>query len=200
MHNLTRTHIKWSLTMPFQTIKFPEYPELTTFIAYFQDVESEKLSTIKAELINRNEQYDYCFLSTSHIISLEQLYSSVHTSIQNYVRGTMKARTLNTEIIFNLSPVNKINDALKIFGVDEKRTDVLVVKVFGREDLDQLERIEKGLSALVGVDSVDLNDEVLEKSVDLKKFRKVFKLSLDSLSGPESYTKGAIAASLLRGL
>lgn len=186
--------------MPFQTIKFPEYPELITFIAYYQGVLSDNLSNIKAELINRNERYDYCFLSTSHIISLEQLFSSVHTSIQNYVRGTMKARTLNTEIIFNLSPVNKINDALKIFGVDEKRTDVIVVKVFRSEDLDQFERIEKAVATLVGVDSVDLNDDLLEKSVDLKKFRKVFKLSPDSLSGPESYTKGAIAASLLRGL
>lgn len=186
--------------MPFQTIKFPEYPELATFIAYYQDIDKDNLLNVKAELINRNDQYDYCFLSTTHLISLEQLYSSVHMAIQNYERGTMKARTLNTEIIFNLSPINKINDALKIFGVDDKRTDVIVVKVFKVEELNQFQTIEKAVSMLTGVESADLNDDVLEKSVDLKKFRKVFKLSPESLSGPDSYTKGAIAASLLRGL
>ncbi|SGZ56368.1 CIC11C00000004299 [Sungouiella intermedia] len=186
--------------MPFQTVKFPEYPQLATFLAYYQGVEPETLSEVKSELINRNEDYDYCFLSTTHIISLEQLYSSLHSSIQNHVRGTMKARTLNTEVIFNLSPVNKINDALKIFGVDDKRQDVIVVKVFRSEEQEQFQDIEQAVSTVLGVNSLDLTDDVLESKVDLKKFRKVFKLAPESLSGPETYTKGAIAASLLRGL
>lgn len=186
--------------MPYQTILYPQYPELTIFLAYFNDVESPTLSLVKRELVNRNEEYDFCFLSTSHIISMEQLHSSLHKSIQNFVNGNMKAKTLNTEFILNLSPVNNINDALKRFGVDETRTDVIVLKAFETSSTSDFELLEKDLSLLLSASTTALNDSVLESTVDLKKFRKVFKLTEDSLLAHESYTKGAIAASLLRGL
>lgn len=200
MHSLTQIIHYIFNGMPFQSIQYPQYPGITLFLAYFNNVDPVTLSTVKSELVKRNAEYDYCFLSTSHIISMEQLHSSLHKSIQNHVNDCMKANTLNTEIILNLSPVNNINDALKRFGVDESRTDVIVIKAFETTQNTDFHALDAKLSSLLGAPSVELNDKVLGEVVDLKKFRKVFKLTEESLLAHESYTKGAIAASLLRGL
>lgn len=186
--------------MPFRSISFPQYPEFTTFIAYYKGIKAESLTTVKSELIQRNSDYDYCFLSTTHIISMEQLQSSIHKSIQNFLHGNMKAKSLNTEILFNLSPVNNINDALKRFGIDEKRSDVIVVKVCLTEEIEGLEDIHAKISGLLDTESLELNDQVLESAVVLEKFKKLYKLSEKSSVAQQSYAKVAVATSLLRGL
>lgn len=179
--------------MPFQNIQFPEYPEQNVFLAYYTGIDTSTLTTVKSELVARNPLYDYCFLSTTHLVSMEQLRCAVYKSVENSVHGTMRAKTLNTEIIFNLSPINNINDALKRFGVDDLRSDVIVITVA----TDAFEEIDGKVSELLGVESLELNDQVLQSTLDVKKFKKLFKLAdVD----PKDYSQSAIAASLLRGL
>lgn len=184
--------------MTYTTINFPLFPENPVFLAYYDNVPSAILATVKQELVARNPEYDYGFLSTTHLVSLEQLRASLHKAVQNMVQNTMKANSINTEIIFSLSPVNNINDALKRFGVDETRTDVLIVKVCDAET--DLETLEKSVSALLGIQPTELTDEHLFTKYDEKKFRKLFKLLDAKDTSQQAYTRGAVAASLLRGL
>ncbi|OBA18042.1 CGI-121-domain-containing protein [Metschnikowia bicuspidata var. bicuspidata NRRL YB-4993] len=184
--------------MAFSAVSFPLFPSHPVFVAYYDNVPGETLATVKKELMARNPAFDYCFLSTTHLISVEQLRCALHRAVQNLVQDTMKANTVNTEIIFSLSPVNNINDALKRFGVDETRADVIVVKVC-RSDSSMAE-VEKAISALLGSTAVALSDEALLCRHDAKKFRKLFKLLDATDASQQGQTRGAVAASLLRGL
>lgn len=183
--------------MTYRTVSFPQYPEYTVFIGYYTGLSPETLTKVKSQVIQRNEQYNYCFLSTTHLVSLEQLFSSLHKAIQNNVQGTMKANTLNTEILFNLSPVNNINEALKRFGIDEKRLDVVVIKVV--QEAADFEEQDLAIAALLETNkNAELSNELLMEVVDIKKFTKLFKIQT---AGTQAmYTREAIAASLLRGL
>lgn len=90
-------------------------------------------------------------------------------------------------------------DALKRFGVDELCPEVIVVKVL--EEDDKVEEIEQHLSGILGSEGVPLTDEHLYSSVDLKKFKKVYKLNDAKLESDlqTSLTRLAIGACQLRG-
>lgn len=190
----------------YDTIKLPQFTGYTVFVSYFQGVAPDVLSTVKKELVAGNKVYDFCFLNTNHIISLEQLYSSIYRSISNLENESMRAKTVNTEIIFNLSPVNNIMEALKRFGVDDTLDKTIVIKIFKDATEDELESTNRHLLNLLQVDTSQnprLTDELLLDGVNISKFKKIYKLNdaklgEDNLQG--QLTRLAIAASLLRGL
>ncbi|KAK6462988.1 kinase binding protein CGI-121-domain-containing protein [Scheffersomyces coipomensis] len=196
--------------MGFITTSFPQFPQFTVFISLFTNIKTETSATIKSELIGANKDYDFCFLNTNHIISLEQLYASIHRSILNQSNELMKAKTLNTEIIFNLSSVNNIMDALKRFGVDESCPNLIVIKVLKTDEIesDTLKELNQHLLKLLDVDeshNIELNDEILfSKLASVQKTKKLYKLNDATYSGNESelqaeLTRLIIGATLLRG-
>ncbi|ABN68293.2 conserved hypothetical protein [Scheffersomyces stipitis CBS 6054] len=196
--------------MSWTSVSFPSYPQYTVFISLFTGIENDTISTVKKELIAANAEYDFCFLNTYHVVSVEHLYGSIHRSIANYANDTLKARTVNTEIIFNLSPINKIMEALKKFGVDEKCPNIIAIKVFKTEDIDEKSFIDTNnhLLKLLRIEkdsNIELNDKTLGQLVDVPKVIKVYKLSDVKISSDESQkqaqlTRLVVAACLLRGL
>lgn len=180
------------------SVTFPQYPSKKVFIAYFPEISEAARETIKTELLSKNEAYDYCFLNTAHLVSTEQLYSALHKAVQGLEQDTLKTRSLNSEIIFNLSPVNSLNEAFKRFGIDQTRPDTVVVKIFDADE--DLNAIEKKLSETLKATTSCFSDEVLAQRFDEKKFKKLFKISAGPACSSASYTQHAIAASLLRGL
>lgn len=188
--------------MTYKTFSFPQFPDYTVYVGYYTDITSNTLKVVKNELVSGNQRYNYCFVNTAHLISVDQLYCSLHRSIQNHVFGRMKAKTLNTEILYNLSPTNNINEALKRFGVDESHSDIIVIKVAQNSEEDLLS-CNAGIEELLSANSTtDLEDSVLVNRVDLKKFLKLFKIQQrneDLEKAQPQYTSEAVAASLLRG-
>lgn len=192
---------KYILTMTYQTFTFPQFPEYSVFVGYYTDIKSETLKQVKEQLVAGNQTYNYCFVNTAHLISLDQLSCSLHRSIQNHELNRMKAKTLNTEILYNLSPTNNINEALKRFGVDESRLDIIVIKVLSRSD-DEAQCNTEIEKLLEGSSTTELSNVLLTKLVDLKKFLKLFKIQLtneDISQAQQRYSREAVAASLLRG-
>lgn len=195
--------------MTHSVISFPQFPETSILISCFKDIKPSVLSEVKTQLVSGNKDYDFCFLNTLHIISLEHLYSAIHKSILNYSGDSMRAKTLNTEIIFNLSPINNIMDALKRFGVDEGCPNVIIIKVFfNKEETNNIDQIENHLQKLLeanNTQSLELNDDVLFNDfIDIKKFKKVYKLNDAKLTNDENdlqanLTRLAIGACQLRG-
>lgn len=177
-------------------ITFPQFPQYHVYITYFASVSHEVLSAVKQELKNGNSVYDYCFISTAHVISLDQLHCSLHRSVQNHALERMRANTINTEILYNLSPTNNINEAIKRFGVDESRSDVIVVKVAKDAELDEKDLQEK-LQLLLNAESCEISDQTLHERVDTPKFKKLFKITGEKTVGQMS--QEAIAGGLLRG-
>lgn len=189
--------------MVYSTFSFPQFPQYRIFATCFTGVNTEKLKQVKEHLVAADKAYDFCFLNTNLILSQELLLNSIHKSILNKEFGSMKAKTLNTEIIFNLSPTNKITDAFRSFGVEEGCPNVIVVHVTtGNEDFETVnQHIEELLSSDSKPENVKIEDETLASFVDVSKFKKLYKLN-DAV-GADSYptlTKLAISACHLRGL
>lgn len=196
--------------MAYEKLKLAQFPHYTVLLFLFTDVDSPVLKQVKEQLISGNKDYDFCFLNTQHIISLEQLYNSIHKAILNYEFGNMRAKTLNTEIIFNLSPINNIMDALKRFGVDEACPNLITVKVLPTSECNEVacKELNTHLMNILSIDdshNSTLNDELIFNSlVDLKKLKKVYKLNDAKLSEDKSNLQGeltrlTIGACQLRG-
>ncbi|EGV63222.1 hypothetical protein PSN45_004505 [Yamadazyma tenuis] len=195
--------------MVFEKVVFPSYPHKTVFISVFANVPKNVLSVVKTKLIEGDPNYELCFLNTNYIISTEYLYSAIYKAILNFETGQSKAKTLNTEIIFNLSPVNNIMDAFKRFGVDDSQdqSNVICIKVIDYvSDGNCLEDLNTHISKLLHTDAsqnIPLQDAYLFKTVDISKFKKIFKLNDAKLSESENLqiqlTRLAIGACLIRG-
>lgn len=196
--------------MVHKVIQLAQFPKYTILVSLFTSIDNSVLEKVKEQLISGNQDYDFCFLNTQHIISLEHLYNAIHKALLNYEFGSMKAKSLNTEIIFSMSPINNIMDALKRFGVDETCPNVIAVKLVPSNDSDEktLEEINNHLLSILSCENLqnpNLDDKVIINSlVDLKKFKKVYKLNDANLSKDESelqanLTRLAIGACQLRG-
>lgn len=193
-----------------QSIVFPLYPSVTILVAYYQGLESEKLNEIKSQVLAKNPEYDFCFLSPACIVSQDQLRSSLYKAVQNMVRGTMRANTVNTEALFGLSPVNNLNEAFKRFGIDTSRSDLVVVKILTKEknteatqqedNEEMIKQVDEKLQQLLGSLPVEMTDEKLFAGADLARFRKLFKLADSPENTPETYSQAAIAGALLHGM
>lgn len=196
--------------MSYSTLKFRQYPEYTVYYSLFSDISVEKVKQVKQQIISGNLEYDYCYLSIKYIASIEVLSQAIYKAIQNYKNGVMKANTLNAEIILNLSPINNIADALKKFGIDDTRSEVLVVSILKSDQVNDsnLQAINQQLIEQFDITSkqnIDLTDDLLYKQLDVQKFKKVYKLNDAVLSSNETelkfqLTRLAIGACILRGL
>lgn len=187
----------------YSTLNFQQFPESTVYYAYFKDVPVEKIADIKKLIISGDDNYDYCYLSIKHMISLEVLSQATHKALLNQKHNTMKANTLNAEIILNLSPINNIMDALKKFGIDDLELSVLVLSVQKKDsDLDSLHnKISLQFDSLKD-HSIELTDDLLYDQLDIQKFKKVYKLNdakFDEDTLRHQLIRLAIGACILRG-
>ncbi|KAL6451171.1 hypothetical protein SBY92_002509 [Candida maltosa Xu316] len=186
-----------------ESITFPQFPQYKVFLSLVKNLKQEEISTIKSNLISGNSQYDYCFLNTRYIISREHLLQSIYKSILNDSNGTKIAKTLNSEIIFNLSPVNNIGDALKKFGISEDCPNCIVIKVF-KDPTTEGSELSEELAEIIHGDNTELtDDEIFTNLVDIPKFKKLYKLNDAKISETENLqgqlTRLAIGACVLRG-
>lgn len=198
--------------MTSEVIKFPQFPEFTIHISLFINISLENITTIKSNLISSTDnhnKYDYCFLNTKYIISKEHLFQSIYKSLLNYTsKSGLSTRNLNSEIIYNLSPINNIGDALKRFGISEDCPNCIVIKIINNKEEEitkALDRANTDLKEIIDGELIELNDQyIFENFIDLAKFRKLYKLNdvadlnkEDNLQG--RLTRLAIGACILRG-
>lgn len=198
--------------MTSEVIKFPQFAEFTIHISLFINISLENITTIKSNLISSTDnhnKYDYCFLNTKYIISKEHLFQSIYKSLLNYTsKSGLSTRNLNSEIIYNLSPINNIGDALKRFGISEDCPNCIVIKIINNKEEEitkALDRANTDLKEIIDGELIELNDQyIFENFIDLAKFRKLYKLNdvadlnkEDNLQG--RLTRLAIGACILRG-
>jgi len=86
-------------------------------------------------------------------------------------RGSMRTRSINTEILFNMSSSTNIRDSLNQFGGQDSDTTFLVASL--DKELDVAKEVIEG-------EWGDIND--LSKQINEKLLTKLHKLKSDELS------------------
>lgn len=80
-----------------------------------------------------------CIIKPSYIIHPFQIEVAAEKAVMNEVYGTMVTKSVNTEILFNLSLSKKITQALTKFGVENTDSEVLVCVI--NESIENTEGI-----------------------------------------------------------
>lgn len=88
-------------------ITIPQFPQFKISIHKFSNVENS--SNIKENLISGNQDYNFAFINSKTIISIEQLISAVYRTLLDYTKDKIRTRTLHSEVIFSLSPTQNVS-------------------------------------------------------------------------------------------
>uniref|UniRef100_A0A1A8ETF9 EKC/KEOPS complex subunit TPRKB n=2 Tax=Nothobranchius korthausae TaxID=1143690 RepID=A0A1A8ETF9_9TELE len=105
------------------------------------------------------------------LVSPFQVLVAANKAVHLQTTGKMKTKTLNAEIIFNLSPTNNISEAFKRFGISDGDHSILVVVVHKSDEV----QFVSDISAMV--DGQQLPVEDVSSLSDFNKIKKLFKIT-----------------------
>lgn len=107
--------------------------------------------------------------------------------MNDYTHDRLKSRNIHSEIVFALSPNNNIGEAFRRFGIGETTKDLLVVKVATSKDITA-DAVQLHLDEQVKGEEVALDDDQIQKTSDIGRIRKIYKLSSTSNAGKQATT------------
>ncbi|KAK7204307.1 kinase binding protein CGI-121-domain-containing protein [Myxozyma melibiosi] len=157
------------------TLTLPQFPSSPLHLSLYTNVTNAP--TIRSQLLSGNTAYSYAFLDPSTILSISHVLAAVYRALTEREAGTMRTRTVNSEIVFSMAPSMNIGDALKRFGVKDESTALFVVKVADEaEDVVGAEEVGVALESIVEGESVALCDDALQALTDIEVVRKNYKI------------------------
>lgn len=145
------------------------FPQYKVTVLLFNDVKN--VSQLRRKAMDGS--IEGALLNPAMIIDPFQVLVSVNKAIHLQLLGKMKTRSLNSEIIFNLSPTNNISEAFKKFGLSDSDSAVLVVLT---DDGTKALNSQEIISHVEG-QQVPLAD--LSQLTDFTKVKKMFKVSAE---------------------
>ncbi|AWO97953.1 putative EKC/KEOPS complex subunit TPRKB [Scophthalmus maximus] len=110
-------------------------------------------------------------INPTMLVNPFQVLVAANKAVHLQLIGKMKTRSLNSEIIFNLSPTNNISEAFKRFGTSDGDESVMLVVVHCKNESQLLEDIA------AQVDGRQVPVEDVSWLSDLAKIRKLFKVA-----------------------
>ena len=117
-----------------------------------------------------NGSINAAVVKASLVVDVFQLLVATNKAFFLHSINKMKTRNVFSEILFNLSPSNKISECFKLFGIDKNCKDIIVIC---------LDDDHKKVKNLVSGDEIDLS--TLENSCDMEAIRKLYKLNDEEL-------------------
>lgn len=124
---------------------FPHFPcdKSTAHFALFRNVENApslrqrivNVATLPVGSARREDEVErdavnFAFIDARLITSRTHLRTAIHQALLASVTpGAMRTRGVHSEILFNLNPTNNITESFKNFGLSDKSTSLLVVRI-----------------------------------------------------------------------
>lgn len=142
----------------------PMFPEKEVWMELVCDVKN--VSKLRQSSITGDLQA--CLINPEHIMDPFQVLAAANKAIHNNRSGKMKTRSLYSELLFNLSPTNKISSSLSRFGISEESTDILIVVFGSQTDANDV------MSCVVG-NTTELDK--LSQNANKEKIRDAYRLN-----------------------
>ncbi|KIM62255.1 hypothetical protein SCLCIDRAFT_840512 [Scleroderma citrinum Foug A] len=133
---------------------------------------------------------NFAFIEAKLITSPLHLQTAIYQALLSESQGSLRTKTIHSEIIWALNPTNNISEAIKLFGVSSKTTDLILVHVTTSHICD----VQQKMSAIVEGNLVPMSTIAESTSwVDIKKHYKLNgELALKEVSGDETLQRSII--------
>ncbi|KAM8973870.1 EKC/KEOPS complex subunit TPRKB [Pelodytes ibericus] len=152
-----------------ETYALELFPGYSVTVLLFKNVKNAKTLRNKA----MEGSVEGALINPAMILDPLQVLVAVNKAVHLQLIGKMKTRTLNAEIIFNLSPTNNISEAFKKFGLSESDSAVLVVLT------DNGSNVVNSQEIIAHVDGQQLPLAELSQLTDLTKVKKMYKVTAE---------------------
>ncbi|PPR00482.1 hypothetical protein CVT24_004537 [Panaeolus cyanescens] len=170
-----------------ETISFPHFSRshCQAQIALFRNVSNGgalKKRIIAASTMEGDEgekeraSVNYSFVNAKLITSKLHLQTAIYQSILAEEEGSLRTKTVHSEILYNLNPTHNITEAIRRYGVGDDTTDLIVVQINSPDALPAPE-VEAKLKELVTGDLAPFSDLALV--TDWSAIKKYHKLNND---------------------
>lgn len=114
------------------------YPQFNTVVytAKFKDVknaEALRSRIVKAASLDgadgeaERDAVNFAFIEARLITSSLHLETAIYQALLSESQGSLRTKTIHSEIIWALNPTNNISEAIKLFGVSGRTTDLILV-------------------------------------------------------------------------
>nr|XP_015812006.2 EKC/KEOPS complex subunit TPRKB isoform X1 [Nothobranchius furzeri] len=143
------------------------YPDTRVTQILYKDVKNAAELRRKAMEGNING----ALVNPTMLVGPFQVLVAANKAVHLQTTGKMKTKTLNAEIIFNLSPTNNISEAFKRFGISDGDHSILVVVVHKSDEV----QFVSDISAMVDGQQLPVDD--VSSLSDFNKIKKLFKIT-----------------------
>ncbi|KAI6039258.1 kinase binding protein CGI-121-domain-containing protein [Pisolithus marmoratus] len=118
-----------------ETYHYPQF-NAVVYAAKFNDVknaEALRSRIVKAASLDgaegesERDAVNFAFIEAKLITSSLHLETAVYQALLSESQGSLRTKTVHSEIIWALNPTNNISEAIKLFGVSSRTTDLILV-------------------------------------------------------------------------
>ncbi|KAF9518406.1 hypothetical protein BS47DRAFT_1338337 [Hydnum rufescens UP504] len=129
------------------------------------------------------EAVNFAFVDAASIVSHLHLRTAIYQALLAHSRGSLRTKTVHSEILFALNPSNNITEAIKRFGINDKTQALILVRVGNVDEtvdgraagtLDDNAVFDR-MKSLVQGRPINL-EEGIEHATDWDMVKKIYKL------------------------